>query len=262
MFSKSIVLTVGCSAFAFGCVGNSSGDETQETVDNLVQAGYPASDIQLVDGKVYVGRDAEVSLQASREMLESRPGDEQYRTNNLVAGPTPSIICVNGAPFTDPTLNAGLNGAISNYGNLFQAGISRLFFFRVSGGPIPGCNFFINSTIVGGLVGGSSGFPSGGAPFGVINIGDGIVQFGNLVAQHVITHEIGHTIGFRHSDFFNRSISCGTGGNEGDAGIGAILIPGTPSGATVGGSIMNACFRAVETGQFTATDVTAIDALY
>jgi hypothetical protein len=262
MSIKSIALAVGCSTLAFGCVGTSDGDETQETIDNLIQAGYPPSEVQLVDGKVYVGRDAEVSLQASREMLDSRPGDEQYRTNNLVAGPSPSIICVNGAVFTDATLNAGLNGAISNYNDLFQAGISRLFFFRVSGGPIAGCNFFIDSTIPPGVVGGSSGFPSGGAPFGVINIGDGVIQFGANVATHVITHEIGHTIGFRHSDFFDRSISCGSGGNEGDAGVGSILIPGTPSGATVGGSIMNSCFRATETGEFTASDVTAIDALY
>ena len=74
----------------------------------------------------------------------------------------------------------------------------------------------------------------------------------------MITHEIGHTIGVRQSDFFNRSISCGTGGNEGDAGVGAILIPGTPSTATVGGSIMNSCFRTVETVQFTGTDDTAL----
>ena len=261
MFAKSIVLAVACSTLAFGCAGNSNGDETQETIDNLMHAGYPASDIQLVDGKVYVGRDAEVTLQASREMLESGPGDEQYRTNNLVAGPSPSIICVNGAPFTDATLSTGLNGALSNYNDLFQAGKSRLFFFRVSGGAFPGCNFFINSTIVS-IIGGDSGFPSGGAPFGVINIGTGVIMFGSDVAKHVITHEIGHTIGFRHSDFFNTSISCFVGGDEGDAGVGAILIPGTPSGATDGGSIMNSCIHGNETGEFTASDVTAIDALY
>jgi hypothetical protein len=80
MLSK-ILLAVGCSAFAFGCV---DGGEEQEIINNLVQVGFLASDIQLVEGKVYVGNDAEVSLQASREMLhnavsetdEEQPGPE------------------------------------------------------------------------------------------------------------------------------------------------------------------------------------------
>jgi hypothetical protein len=67
----------------------------------------------------------------------------------------------------------------------------------------------------------------------------------------------------RHSDFFNRSISCGgAASNEGDGGVGAILIAGTPSGATVGGSIMNSCFRNSETGEFTSSDRVAWTTVY
>ena len=88
------------------------------------------------------------------------------------------------------------------------------------------------------------------------------LSLGNGCSTGNAIHEIGHTIGFRHSDYYNRAISCGSGGNEGDSGVGAILIPGTPSSATVGGSIMNSCFRSTETGEFTSSDVTALNYLY
>src|SRR5690348_11070846 len=50
-----------------GC-GLDTETENKEIVQNLVQAGFPADDIQVVDGQVYVGRDAHVTLEASREM--------------------------------------------------------------------------------------------------------------------------------------------------------------------------------------------------
>ena len=128
--------------------------------------------------------------------------------------------------------------------------------------PSAGCNVTINASIQPGSAGGVAGFPSGGLPFGSITLFDGLGAYSVDVIEHVITHELGHTIGFRHSDYFNRAISCGSGGNEGDAGVGAILIPGTPSGAVVGGSIMNSCFRSTENGELTASDVTAFRALY
>ena len=253
MRSSEIVFAVGCSVLAFGCAA--APDETEEIIDNLVHAGFPRNDIMVVDGKVYVGRDAEVSLTASREMIQTvGPGQEQYRTTNLISASL-SKICINGSTFTG-VFSQALDLAIQNYDE-------QPLTFAMARTPSSGCSFTINAVLAPGVVGGSSGFPSGGLPFGTINIGDGLAPFSVDTVEHVITHEIGHTIGFRHSDYFNRSISCGGAAvNEGDAGVGAILIPGTPSGAVVGGSIMNSCFRTVETGEFTGSDVTALRALY
>jgi len=260
MFTKAMVLAVSCSALAFGCGADQrdGAGETQEIIDNLVQAGYPAGDIAVVDGVVYVQNDAAVSLEASREMIATdfTAGDkEQYRTTNLV-GTGVTNICINGSAYTG-AFNAPLNSAIANYNNL---GL-RWHMTRTTGGTA-GCNATILMRL-SGPVGGSSGFPSGGLPFNTVNVGSGLSTFAASTITHVITHELGHCVGFRHSDFFNRAISCGgAASNEGQAGVGAILIPGTPSGATVGGSVMNACFRTTETGRFTNTDVTALNALY
>jgi hypothetical protein len=238
----------------FGCTGST--DDTQEIVDNLIQAGFRADDIMVVDGVVYTGRDAAVSLEASREMLTPESGKEQYRTTNLVSL-TLDTICVNGSRLTKEPFNTALNNALANYNNL------NLTFHMVrTSGNQAGCDALI-SIRLSGPVGGSSGFPSGGLPFTSIQIGKGLSSFQTSTVTHVITHELGHCVGFRHSDFFDRSISCGgQPTNEGDGGVGAILIPGTPSGATVGGSVMNSCFRTVEAGVFTNTDVTALNALY
>jgi hypothetical protein len=260
MSTKAFIFAVSCSALVFGCGADQASapaDENQEIIDNLVQAGFRADDIQLFDGKVYVGLDAEVSLETSREMLQSPEGLEQYRTSNLL-GNNITNICVNGAAFTGK-FSTALNAAIANYNNLPL----RWNMTRTTGGTA-GCSATITARISGGT-GGVSGFPSGGRPFNAINIGSGLqaATFPTATVTHVITHELGHTIGFRHTDFFNRSISCGgTATNEGNGGVGAILIPGTPSGATVGGSVMNSCFRQNETGRFTASDTTALNAIY
>ncbi|MCY1075902.1 zinc-dependent metalloprotease [Archangium lansingense] len=237
-----------------GCGGEQN--ENQEIVSNLVEAGFPADDIMVVDNAVFVGRDAHVTLEASREMLQTgNETVEQYRTTNLMSGITK--ICINPTSTFNSysRLSAGLDAAIANYNNL---GLS----FTMVRGPSTGCSANITATTMSGA-GGSAGFPSGGKPYGTINIGTGLQSYSAGVNKHVISHELGHCIGFRHSDYYNRSISCGGAAtNEGTAGVGAILIPGTPSTATSGGSVMNSCFSSSSTGTWTSSDLTALNYLY
>jgi len=255
MLKKAAVLVVSCGALMVGC-GAEPVDEQSEIVSNLVVAGFPESDIQIFDGKVYVGLDAEVDLESSREMLEAgADGKEQYRTTNLV-GTSVTKICVNPTSSFNSysRLSEGLDLAIENYNAL---GL-RLTFAR---GPTTGCTANIAARTMSGT-GGSAGFPKGGKPYNNINIGVGLQNYSADVNEHVISHEIGHAIGFRHSDYYNRSISCGSGGNEGASNVGAIHIPGTPTTATVGGSVMNSCFRSSESGEWSSSDRTALDYLY
>ncbi len=253
MRKLSLALLAGVALV--GC-GSDLETENQEIISNLVEAGFPADDIMVSEGQVYVGRDAHVTLEASREMLQTdKTTAEQYRTTNLV-GTGVTKICVN--PTTSfnsySNLSAGLDQAISNY----NARGLRITFQR--GGT--GCTANIAAKTTTGT-GGSAGFPSGGLPYNTINIGTGLQSYSVGVNKHVISHELGHCIGFRHSDYYNRSISCGgSATNEGDAGVGAIHIPGTPTTATSGGSVMNSCFSSSSTGTWTSSDIVALDYLY
>ncbi|QSQ28567.1 zinc-dependent metalloprotease [Pyxidicoccus parkwayensis] len=258
MFKGAAVLVVGCGLMAgCGTDGQDLQSDNDEIVSNLIEAGFPADDIMVVDGAVYTGRDAHVTLEASREMLQTpKETQEQYRTTNLVSS-TVTKICVNPTSTFNSysRLSQGLDLAIQNYNNL---GLS----FQLVRNSTSGCSATITAQTTSGA-GGSSGFPSGGKPYGTINIGTSLQSYSVDVNEHVITHEIGHTIGFRHSDYYNRAISCGgSATNEGSAGVGAILISGTPSTAVVGGSVMNSCFRSTETGEWTSSDITALNALY
>lgn len=213
MFKRAAVLVMSCGALLTGC-GTDLEAENQEIIANLIEAGFPADDIMIVDGAVYVGRDAHVTIEASREMLQ--PGKEsleQYRTTNLV-GSSVTKICVNPTSTFNSysRLSQGLDYAISNYNAM---GL-RIYFAR---GPTTGCTANIKAQTMSGT-GGSAGFPSGGLPYHTINIGTGLQNYSVDVNEHVITHELGHAIGFRHSDYYNRSISCGgSATNEGSAGV-------------------------------------------
>jgi len=272
LVNKPLLVFAALSMFTVGC-DSDNGDsaqaeleaQTQEIVANLEVAGYPASEIEVVDGyTVMVGGDAEVTLEASREIagmrqveatLDSDQEFRQYSTTNLVSSSVKTI-CVNGSAYTG-TLSTALNNAIANYNSQ-----NLSFTMTRTSGSTVGCDAVIKANKVSGN-GGEAGFPSGGLPYSQINIGTKIATYGTAVTTHVITHELGHCIGFRHSDYYNRAISCGgSASNEGSAGIGANNIPGTPTTATANGSIMNSCFNLGSTGVWTSTDVTALDVLY
>jgi len=239
-------------------------DTTLEIVKNLEDAGFPEEEIGVLeDGTVYVGMDAVVTLEASRELagMTGEPGEpgadafRQYRTNNTVSASI-GTICIDGGAFNGAISDA-LNASIANYN---AEGLS--FTMVRNDSPGAGCDAVITGNQQGGS-GGSAGFPSGGLPYDTINIGTGIANYGQAVLTHVITHELGHCVGFRHTDYFNRSISCGgSPSDEGSGGIGAVHIPGTPTGAQLNGSVMNSCYNLDSTGSWTNSDQTALAEMY
>ncbi|MCM5661556.1 M57 family metalloprotease [Galbibacter mesophilus] len=183
---------------------------------------------------------------------------EQYRTNNLVSSPrTLTVIGYTGGGGYALTnsMRTGLQWAVANY-NRLNLGITMSLSFAASTNA--DMVVYRNPTESG--AGGSAGFPSGGNPNKFIQIFTGLDNASNNVNEHVATHEIGHSIGFRHTDWFSRQ-SCGQNVNEGTAGVGAVHIPGTPTGYD-STSIMLSCFSFSTNGEFNNNDITALNFLY
>lgn len=274
-FILSFSLFVSCKEQAVETMPEEPQEISSETKAKFEKLGFDVSDIRKTDdinlldpasegGNYVLENDIIITPENLEAMLKSSikhtgAVGEQYRTNNLVSSPrTISVIgyTANNSNGLDNTMQTALQWAINNY-NALNTGLT---FTLTYGTNWP--SFDIVVYRVNGSGGGSAGFPTnGGDPFQFIQIQSGTSNFGTNTTEHVITHEIGHAVGLRHTDYFNRSLSCGTGGNEGSAGVGAVHIPNTPTGFDAN-SVMLSCFSANEDGEFGPFDIVALEFLY
>jgi hypothetical protein len=267
-----------CSGVFFSC--QESSDQTNayqvsdQTMARLVGLGFDVKNFvpikfdggYLVEGDIYV---TEADL-ASMKPAGRVPGVEQYRTTNLVnPGSSVRTITMYAQQGTCNTcysagMIAGLDEAIARY----NAQNLNIRFQRLT--TSTGANIVMTRLKKGeeaqGILG-SAGFPTAsGDPYNNIKM-SGVLESkyglstGGIAT--IIAHEMGHCIGFRHTDYFDRSISCGGAtSNEGASTVGAIHIAGTPTGATASAkSWMLACTDGGDR-PFNNDDRTALNALY
>jgi hypothetical protein len=237
-----------------------SADVTQKISD----LGFSTDNVRKVGDNYLVEDDimltpanlSEVSTSPTLRIAET----EQYRTTNLVKSlPRTITVSISNLPTVYATATAN---AVSRYNAL---NLTLKFQVVSSGGNIQIIGF--NEGPSGGYITlGSSGFPtSSGDPYNQIQMNTNAQAYGTNpdlgYVTSVIQHEMGHCVGFRHTDYMNRAFSCGgRKSNEGAAGIGAINIPGTPTKADAG-SWMLACSSGTDR-TFNANDVIALDYLY
>ncbi len=179
---------------------------------------------------------------------------EQYRTTNLVNSPRTITVSASGRNISTRLLD-GIQDAVDRY-NAENLGLTFNFIGSDGGGDI---NIRVVNT---GQYIASAGFPSGGNPYPEVKYAKNYTNYSLGFVTTVIAHEMGHCIGFRHTDYMNRAYSCGgSGGNEGDGGVGAIHIDGTPTGPDAG-SWMLACLSSTTNRPFNGNDVVALNFLY
>ncbi|MBQ4819081.1 M57 family metalloprotease [Aquimarina sp. MMG016] len=240
-----------------------------DVLKKLESSGFNVTDwipIKFEDGYIVEG---DIFLSYKDIMSSDQPDDgitvtsKQYSTDNLVSTNGNRTITVFVSSRFNSATSAGVDLAIQRYNDEnLEINFQRVNSSNGADIRITRLNFFLE--FFGVL--GSAGFPTNaGDPFNQISLNGRLSRLGFDTGgiATIVSHEMGHCIGFRHTDFFDRSISCGGAtSNEGDGGVGANQIPGTPSGASLAdGSWMLACSDGGDR-PFNNDDKTALDFLY
>lgn len=233
------------------------------TLEKIKSKGFSTYGVQkfnngyIVEGDIFL---TEKSLNdVANSTLLSIGKTEQYRTNNRVTG-LPRVITVSVTNLSQTFIDA-TDIAISRYNGLNL----RITFQRVSsGGNINIIGFYKGPNADNTITLGSAGFPdSNGNPYNEIQLNTYYYNnfFDVNLLASTIQHEIGHTIGLRHTDYTTRG-SCpyANQGDEGQTDDGAIHIPGTPYNTDTE-SLMLACSNGTDRS-FNPNDIYAFEYLY
>lgn len=245
---------------------------SQSTLTQIQNLGFSTENVQkiaegyLVEGDIIL-TDKDLNTQSTSPNLIIAK-EEQYNTYNLVSvtkHPSIKIALNNSSAQHDAAFSSALDEAIRRY----NAENLQISFTRVSASQSPDITviaFYEKSNTLG-----SSGFPtSTGDPYNQVKMNTYWYSTGtdatniNYIST-IMAHEVGHCIGFRHTDYMDRSFSCG-GRKQNEekpfaSGYGAVWIPGTPTGPDAA-SWMLACIGSNVNRPFNANDKVALSYVY
>lgn len=262
---KTLLCIFSCTLLILSCKKESKNDVQQaipaEILSRIKSEGFSTHQIRKVKNGYVVEGDIFLSDNWFKEKGNSKKlriaETEQYKTYNLIAvnGSREITISIEGFP---AVYVQATDEAIARYNAL---GLNLTFRRVNNGGEMRIVEQWLGQGVLG-----ESGFPTAdGNPPAEIRLSRAAIgdfSFQDFIAT-IIAHEIGHCIGMRHTDYFDRNTSCNPSSNpnEGEGGEGAINIPGTPTAADLQ-SFMLACMFQNGNRPFTANDVVALRYLY
>ncbi len=268
--SLLIILIVSCSSPSV----NPKDEIPVDIYEKLTYLGFNTKDVKIVskthpitqktETSFLVEGDIAMTKEAIDEMLKSYgiqkdKVSEQYASRYLVTRfpRTLTIIGYTGACCAlTSKMSTALVWAVDNY-NRLDIGLS----FQLSFGTnYSDKDIVVYKDNISGI-GGASGFPnSNGDPFPFIRLSQSPDTLNTNLIEHIITHNIGHSIGLTHSDCGDYTFSCG---NISTPGFPPCFrhIPGTPT-LPDPTSAMLTCLSGDEDGELGNFDVVALEYLY
>jgi hypothetical protein len=216
---------------------NNQVDENQLIKEHLMNNGFSVRSIEFDGDLVILGKDAAFNRQDLLNDIKNPVASKQYSTNYIVSQSRVSDLKIFINSKVTSTWKTAVRSAIGDWNSINN---TKLYMREVTSSTSADITFVMGRLTYGAIA--QATFPfSDGRAGNKITISKTNYGLTSSQMRFAMVHEMGHCLGFRHTNWFDRNSdgNATTNDNEGVSTIGANHIPGTPSGLDPN-SVMNA----------------------